>query len=83
MYRKAKPAFHKTAKDKAMCDLQFSSLSRCGRKLGQQNRGIDMGDWRERAYKKDINGYLPTHVRLLGYFDLRDKPVQPLSNLLP
>ena len=30
---------------------------------------------REGAYKKDINGLIPTHVRLLGLFDLRDKPV--------
>ena len=37
----------------------------------------------KRAYKKDINGFLPTHVRLLDLFDLQDKPVQPLRNLLP
>lgn len=36
----------------------------------------------ERAYKKDIDGFLPTHVRLLDLSDLQDKPVQPLCNLL-
>lgn len=35
-----------------------------------------------RAHKKDINGFLSTHVRRLDLFDLQDKPVQPLGNLL-
>jgi hypothetical protein len=29
----------------------------------------------ERAYKKDVSGFLPPHVRLLGVSDLRDEPV--------
>jgi hypothetical protein len=37
---------------------------------------------RRETYKNNINGFLPTHVRLLDLFDLRDKPVQPLGNLL-
>lgn len=36
----------------------------------------------KRAYEEDINGFLATHVRLLDLFDLPNKTVQPLGNLL-
>jgi hypothetical protein len=50
-------------------------------KLGQQNRDIEKGE-SENAYKKDIGRLIPLHVRSLDNFDLRDEPVQPVSNLL-
>ena len=44
----------------------------------------ERGERREkRTYKKDISGFFPTHIRLLGLSNLHDKPVQPLGNLLP
>jgi hypothetical protein len=44
-----------------MCDLYAHLLAAVGR--------ID-GIMGMRAYKKDISGFLPTHVRLLNLFDL-------------
>ena len=83
--RQADPALHQAAKDEAMCDLEFSSLSRCGQSW-ETTRGIWVLVKRRReggeTYKNNISGFLPRHIRPLNGFDLRDKPVQSLGNLL-